>query len=201
MNWFDTILIFIMLLGGLLGIRSGLLWQVARIAIFCGAIYACVNYHGYAAKFLMENFDGLSVDTNWMLAYIVTFLGVCLVGFIITWFLEGFIQAAKLKPLDRILGGLFGLIKTGLLCGGVLTGIVLYGSETTREKVGESYLAPWLLDGVQFVLTAVPEKIKDDLHETMEKIKKKKESEKESPSKPLTPVDPGAPKPKGALLR
>jgi membrane protein required for colicin V production len=188
MNWFDTILVFLMLLGALLGVRSGLLWQVARIVIFLGAIYACVHYHGHAAQFLSDNFDNLSPDTTGLLAYVVTFLGVCLTGFLVTWFLEGFLQAAKLKPLDRVLGGLFGLLKTGLILGGVLTGVVLYGSESTREKVASSHLAPWLLDGAQMVLTAIPEKIKSDLDAAMEKLKKKKEAEE--------PTDPNAPKPK-----
>jgi membrane protein required for colicin V production len=172
MPWLDIVLVLVMLVGGLLGLRSGLLWQVARIVIFAAAIYACIHYHGHAVKFLSENFDGLASETSSLLAYVVTFLGVCLAGFLITFVLESFLRATNLKPLDRVLGAIFGIVKTALLCGGLLTGGMLYGSEKTRDMVGESNFAPPLLKGMSLVLAAVPEKVKQDLDDALEKMKR-----------------------------
>ena len=142
MHWLDIILILALVLGGLLGLRSGLLWQVARIVIFLAAVYACIHHHEYARDWLEQHFTGLNAGTTWLAAYVVTFLGVCLAGFLVTWILEYFLRAAHLKPLDRLLGGLIGILKTALICGALLTGVVLYGSESTRETVGRSSIAP-----------------------------------------------------------
>ncbi len=172
MHWLDFILILVLGIGGLLGLRSGLLWQIARIVIFAFAIYCCINYHEVPAGWIKDTFTGLSDGTTWLVAYIITFLGVCLAGFLITFILEGVLKAANLKPIDRILGALVGVLKAGLVCGGVLTGVVLYGPAQTKEAIGDSYLAPQLLEGMRYVLAAVPEKVKDELGDSLEKIKK-----------------------------
>ncbi len=171
MHWLDFVLILVFGVGGLLGLRSGLLWQVARIVIFAAAIYCCINYHEIPARWLKDNFEGLNEGTSWLAAYVVTFLGVCLVGFLITYALECFLRAANLKPVDRLLGAVFGVLKAALVCGGVLTGFALYGSPQMREAIGDSYIAPPLLEGMKVVLAAIPEKIKEDLSESLEKIK------------------------------
>src|SRR5437660_1512735 len=104
MHWLDFILILVLGIGGLLGLRSGLLWQVARLAIFFGAIYACIHYNSAVSQELQKHFDGLNGSTSQLMAHIVTFLGVCLIGLIITLILEHFLRAVHLKPLDRLLG-------------------------------------------------------------------------------------------------
>ncbi len=172
MHWLDFVLLLVLGIGGLLGLRSGLLWQVARIVIFAGAVYCCIRYHEVPAGWIKGNFTGLTDGTTWLVAYIVTFLGVCLAGFLITFILEGFLKAAHLKPIDRLLGGLFGVLKASLLCGGVLTGVVLYGPSQSKEAIGDSSLAPRMLEGMRYVLALVPEKVKDDLGQSLEQIKK-----------------------------
>src|SRR5437763_7417390 len=161
MHWLDFVLILVLGIGGLLGLRSGLLWQVARIVIFAGAVYCCINYHEIPTGWIKNNFTGLTEPTTWLVAYIVTFLGVCLAGFLITFVLECFLRAAHLKLIDRLLGALFGVLKAALLCGGVLTGIVLYGPPQSKEAIGDSTLAPQMLEGMRYVLALVPEKVKE----------------------------------------
>ena len=190
MNWLDIILILVLGIGGLLGLRSGLLWQVARIVIFIAAVYCCIQYHNIPAAWLKNNFSSLSEGTTWLAAYVITFLSVCLGGFLITFILEGFLRAANLKPIDRILGALFGILKAALLCGGVLLGVALYGPSDTKEAIGDSYLAPQLLEGMRYVIAAVPEKVKDELSDALKEIKKqhaekfrdKKEPDPNSPN-------------------
>ena len=60
MHWLDFILIVILGIGALLGLRSGLLWQVARVVIFVAAIYGCIHFHDDVANLLHKNFEGLN---------------------------------------------------------------------------------------------------------------------------------------------
>src|ERR1700688_4526874 len=98
MHWLDFILILVLGIGGLLGLRSGLLWQVARLVVFAAAIYACIHYNSDVAAQLLQWFEGLNDSTAKLMAHIVTFLGVCLIGLIITMILEHFLRAVHLKP-------------------------------------------------------------------------------------------------------
>jgi membrane protein required for colicin V production len=172
MHWLDFTLVLVFLIGGLFGLRSGLLWQVARFAIFFGAVYACIQYNTVVADELLNHFEGLNDSTSKLMAHIVIFLGVCLIGVIVTLILEHFLRAVNLKPVDRLLGGVVGVLKMALLAGGLLTGIALYGTKETNESIAGSKIAPPLLDGMQYVLAAVPEKVKDDLGKALEEIRK-----------------------------
>lgn len=172
MHWLDFVLFVVLGIGGLLGLRSGLLWQVARLVIFAAAIYGCIHYHKEVAHELDKVFDGLTESTAQLLAFAVIFLGVCLGGSLITWFLEHMLQAVHLKPLDRLLGAAVGVLKAGLLAGGLLTGMVLYGSKETQESMADSTIAPQLLEGTRWVLAAVPQQIKDDLGKKLDGMRK-----------------------------
>jgi membrane protein required for colicin V production len=176
MHWLDFVLILVLGVGGLLGLRSGLLWQVARIVIFAAAVYCCIQYHDIPVAWIKDNFTGLTPVTTALVAYIVTFLGVCLAGFLITFFLESLLRAAHLKLIDRLLGGVFGVLKAALLCGGVLTGIVLYGPPQSKEVIADSTLAPQMLEGMRYVLALVPEKVKEELSHSIQEIKKQHEN-------------------------
>src|SRR3954471_11868197 len=111
MNCLDFVLIPVLGIGGLLGLRSGLLWQVARIVIFAAAVYCCIRYHEVPVAWIKDHFTGLTDVTTSLVAYIVTFLGVCLAGFLLTFILECLLRAAHLKLVDRLLGALFGVVK------------------------------------------------------------------------------------------
>src|SRR5438270_9203685 len=120
MYWLDFVLLLVLGIGAFLGARSGLLWQVARVITFFLAIYACIHYHGIAAGWLLQNLRAESPVVPWLLAYLVTFLSVYAVCMVITYALERMLRAAKLKPMDRLLGALVGAVKAGLLAGAVL---------------------------------------------------------------------------------
>jgi membrane protein required for colicin V production len=171
MHWLDFVLLLALGIGALLGLKSGLLWQVARIVGFCISIYACINYHTVAADWLTQNVNGLNETTTRLLSYLVTFLAVYTVCMLITYALERVLRAAKLKPMDRILGAVFGVLKAGLLAGAVLMGVVLY-APGADEPIAESKIAPVLLEGMRVVIVAVPQRYKENLSDALERLKK-----------------------------
>src|SRR5262249_58866895 len=123
MHWLDFVLLLILAVGAFLGARSGLLWQVARVLPFFLAIYFCIPHHTAVAGWLLQTLRGASPTVTWLLAYLVTFLSVYAVCLFITYVLEKALRAAKLKPVDRVFGALIGIIKAGLLAGGVPLGV------------------------------------------------------------------------------
>jgi membrane protein required for colicin V production len=170
MYWLDFVLLFVLAIGAFLGARSGLLWQVARIVTFFLAIYACIRYHGIAAGWLLQNLRAESAVIPWLLAYLVTFVAVYAVCMVITYVLERMLRTAKLKPIDRLLGAGVGILKAGLLAGAILMGVALYDPDADGA-LGESKVAPVLLKSMRVVIVAVPQKYKDKLSESLERLK------------------------------
>jgi membrane protein required for colicin V production len=171
MHWLDITLLIVLGLGALLGARSGLLWQVARLITFGVAFYVCIFYHEPVAN-LLENYltDTSPLLLN-VLSYVATFCGVYLVLYGITLLLQRLLKASKLKTLDRVLGAGFGLLKATLLVGAILMGVALYSTPQTDAAMAESRLAPVLLEGMRAVTVAVPQNYKDDLNASVERIR------------------------------
>jgi membrane protein required for colicin V production len=171
MHWLDITLLVVLAVGALLGARSGLLWQVARIITFGVAFYVCIFYHEPVAAFLGNYLTGTSPLLLSVLAYVATFCAVYLVLYGITLLLQRGLKASKLKTLDRVLGAGFGLLKATLLVGAILMGVALYSTPQTDAAMAESRLAPVLLEGMRAVAVAVPQNYKDDLNASLERIR------------------------------
>lgn len=195
MYWLDFVLLMVLGVGALLGARSGLLWQVARMVTFAAALYACIRYHTVAAGWLLQNVTGLSVSLLWLLAYGVTFLAVSLGCFLIFYVLEKALHAAHLKLVDRLLGAAVGALKAGLLAGAVLMGLALYATPESDSTLAPSRVAPVLLRCMRVVIVAVPQDYKDRLSGTLDRLQKeggdrvKEEAEKRKPDPLHDPLD------------
>ncbi|SRR6266536_4359326 len=169
MYWLDFVLLLVLGIGAFLGARSGLLWQVARIVTFFLAVYACIHYHGIAAGWLLQHLRAESPVVPWLLAYLVTFLSVYAVCMLITYVLERMLRAAKLKPMDRLLGAGVGILKAGLLAGAILMGVAVYDPDADGA-LAESKVAPVLLKSMRVVIVAVPDDFKKSLEKAKERI-------------------------------
>jgi membrane protein required for colicin V production len=172
MHWLDITLLVVLALGALLGARSGLLWQVARIVTFGVAFYVAIYYHEPVADLLKTYLTGTSPLLVSALSYAAAFCAVYLVLYGITLLLERALKASRLKALDRFLGAGFGLLKAALFVGAVLMGVALYSTPQTDAVMAESKLAPVLLEGMRAVSVAVPQNYKDDLNASLERIRK-----------------------------
>jgi membrane protein required for colicin V production len=171
MYWLDLVLLLVLGLGALLGARSGLLWQVARVVAFAAAIYACLRYHTVAAGWLLQNISGLTPSLLWLLAYGITFLAVYLICFLVFYALEKALRAAHLKLMDRVLGAVVGVVKAGLLAGAILLGLALYATPESDSTLAPSKVASVLLRGMRVVIVAVPQDYKDRLSEAVDRLR------------------------------
>jgi membrane protein required for colicin V production len=172
MHWLDITLLVVLGIGALLGARTGLLWQIARIVTFGVAIYVCLYYHDYAAGLIAPYLtEGAPPTVATVAGYVVTFLGVYLTLYGITLLLEKALKAAKLKALDRLLGAGLGMLKAGLLAGAVLMGVAVFATPKTDEVLAESRLAMVFLQVMRGVIVAVPQDYKDQLTAALERIK------------------------------
>lgn len=112
MNTIDIVILIILLIGGLNGLRQGL---VKAFANLIGWVFALIIGAKYA-NLLAPSMVVLSHDP--VVQKIAAFAFIALLIVVLTWivtaFLNGILKTLKLGPLNRLAGGAFGSLK-GLL--------------------------------------------------------------------------------------
>ncbi|MDZ7845612.1 MAG: CvpA family protein [Owenweeksia sp.] len=114
MNYVDILLLLPLAYGLVRGLFKGLVRELASLAaIFLGLLGAYLFSHDLA-EWLSQQFE---IDGGWVhiMAYVIIFLIVALVLQIIARLLTQMLQALALGLLNRLLGGIFGLAKIGLV--------------------------------------------------------------------------------------
>jgi membrane protein required for colicin V production len=115
------IILFLMLLGLWHGFFRGIFRLIAWAAGIVGAYFAC----GLLAEFISSTLQSSAFSTKLVcmcIGFLVPFLFFLFVGH----FLQHITEGTKVGKADRILGGIFGVIKALLICFVLLTILHLF---------------------------------------------------------------------------
>ena len=93
---------------------------------------------------------------------------IYLILFFITWFIERSLTKVQLKPLDRVFGGVLGFLKTALICGAVVLGMIIYPVPSVQQSLKNSFLAPSLLIYTRKIVFLMPRDYKRKLKHFVE---------------------------------
>ena len=124
MNWLDIIIFCILGLLVINGIRKGFILSLATLVALVLGIWASIHFSGTIGNFLIKTFHA---SGNWLtiLSYGLTFLLVVIGVILIAKLLEKVVKTVGLGIPNRIIGGLFGLVK-GILGVTVLLFIIVH---------------------------------------------------------------------------
>ena len=113
MNTIDIIILIILLVGGLNGLRQGFVKAFANLV---GWIFALIVGAKYA-NMIAPSMSSLSQDP--VVQKIAAFAFIVLIIIVLTWcvtaLLNGILKTLKLGPLNRLVGGAFGSLKSLLI--------------------------------------------------------------------------------------
>lgn len=114
MTWLDAILLFVLLIGLIRGCMKGIIVELTAIlAVIIGIVGARMWTHDVAAWFVMQ--FSWNMEIARVLAGIILFVGIALVLTIIGRLLTRLMKAIHLGAINRMLGGVFGVIKYALI--------------------------------------------------------------------------------------
>lgn len=103
MNWFDWLLLLLVLMGVLRGYSRGFIMELAALAALVLGIWGAIHFSDRVAAWL-----DLSSDHH-VIAFAATFLGILLTVHLIGRALTTFIDVVQLGLPNRMAGALFGL--------------------------------------------------------------------------------------------
>jgi membrane protein required for colicin V production len=128
MTWVDWCIVGLGALSGLLGILRGFFREVATLVVWGFALLVAVQFGELLADSLVQYISLPSIRIA--AGYAILFIGVLIVGAIITHFVVEMIRRSMISGTDRALGGLFGVARA-LVIGGFL---VLIASKTVVRQ-------------------------------------------------------------------
>lgn len=140
-GWVDVAMLGLLLLSSLAGLWRGLIFELLSLAGYVAAWFAAQWYAPVVAEWLP--WEGALPAWRLAAAYVLVFMGAVLACGLAARLLRFLVQASPLGPLDRLLGGGFGLLR-GLLVLLVLSTLVMLTPLARAPAWQQSSGAAWL---------------------------------------------------------
>ena len=175
MNYIDIFLAIPIIWFAYQGFKRGLIIELASLAALILGIYAALYFNEYASNFLVNSLE-MSPKYVPVISFIVTFIVIVFLVYTVGRILEKVIDMVALGFLNKLIGGVFGLLK-GVVMISIVIMVVNYFNEDliSSKKKKDSMLyapiegiAPLLWDNIQ-ELELEDLKIKE-LQEDMEEM-------------------------------
>ena len=145
-NWIDIVISVVVLLSCLFGLFRGLVKEVFSLVTWIAALIVARVYSDDFAPSLASTFEGET--TRLVAAFAILFLATLVVGALVNHLMARLISFAGLALTDRLLGGLFGMARGGLI---VMLGIFVAGNFMSESLAWqESRLIPYGREAIEW---------------------------------------------------
>jgi membrane protein required for colicin V production len=119
MAFLDIVLGLLLLYGLYRGLKNGLFVEIASIIALIAGLYGAIHFSYIAGDYLSLNMDWDERYIN-LAAFVITFIIIVLVVHLAGKFLTKIANFAMLGLLNKIAGGIFGVVKVAVILGALL---------------------------------------------------------------------------------
>ena len=144
MNYIDAIIAIPLLWFTYKGFNKGLIIELATLIALLLGIYISAHFSDYTSDFLRQKLDFHSEYMS-IISFSITFIGVVLLVMIFGKSLEKVINVLLLGFVNKLLGGVFGLVKAAFVISiliFILTTFKVENKIIDENKQQESFLYP-----------------------------------------------------------
>jgi len=159
MTGFDFAVIAILLISVLLGLWRGLVCEVLSLVGWPLAFVLSNIYADNFARLLPMKQETLRATA----AYVLMFFAVLIMWGVLVWMLSKLLKSIGLGPMDRTLGGLFGVLRGGLV---VLALVWLAGVTDIPEQLfwRKAMMSKTLEDAALLTKAWLPDSVAQRIH-------------------------------------
>ena len=183
MNIFDIVIIILLVLGGIIGFKRGVIKEVIGLVCFILAFIVAYLLKDFVAGIIINNIGGLNSVTSIIVYKLVTFLVLFILVLILSRIIlklgnivDKLVKATVILEIpSKILGFIVGVIKYYLII--FIALLVISVFSIYNDQFNASNLAPKILDNTP-VLSGVTSKIRhtiDDLKDVDQDVQKDQE--------------------------
>ena len=136
MNWLDIVLAIPMLWFLYRGFRNGLIIELASLAALILGIYVALHFSFYVEGWLIDNFE-IGDKYLSIISFALTFLIVAVLVFLAGKIIHKIVGIVFLGFINRLAGGIFGLLKAALVLSVILYFMNSFDSGLIKAEVKE----------------------------------------------------------------
>lgn len=159
MQTIDIIITVLLIIGLIGGLHDGAVKQIAGLAGLIGGLLLGRAFYLPVGKWLVATF-GLSTEVAYITAFIVILIVVPLLFSVVGWLVSKLLSIICLGWVNRLLGGLVGVLKSALLVGVIITGIEFFDQRDSliaAEKKESSVLYYPIYDATGIFFNGIKE--------------------------------------------
>jgi membrane protein required for colicin V production len=190
MHWFDLGACIALLVSGIWSLFRGLTREVLSILGILTAFLLSLQGYSYIARHL----ESLITHT-WLqqvVGFVLIFLPTIVLYAIFARWLHRLVKVAGLSPLDRLLGGLFGLIKVTVLMAALCLVTAQFFPTFATQLIRESALAPVFFRTADLLSTLLPAGTTNEFQRFYQQVRQQFPALAPPAPLPHTPPDPSA---------
>ena len=142
MNYIDLILLILLLWSAYRGFKNGLIIEAASLAALILGIFGAIRFSGLTADILVTKF-GWETQYLSLIAFAITFVIIVILVHLLAHAIDKLVKAIALGFINRILGILFGILKTAFILSIILVILNTIDRKThflPEDKIDESLL-------------------------------------------------------------
>ncbi len=166
MNLIDLLFILVLVGSVALAMFKGLFKELVSIAALVIGVIVAGQLYRQGAQ-LLAPWMGES-ELRSALGFLVVFFGILLAAGLIMFIVDRILKFTHLKWIDRLLGGLFGLLRGWLVCAVIVLAMTACGWQVARLRA--SRLAPYLLMTARAAVLLVPAQLRQEFEATYQRI-------------------------------
>jgi len=151
-NVLDIVMLIVLSLSIIFGIIKGFIRELLSLAFFIIAVVLAALYYSDVGKWLGDPVKDKDIAN--FIGFILIFTTVLIIGTLITYFTKSIFTIGPLKSIDKILGGLFGLVR-GILIASIIV-FALVAFPVNDSLVLNSRLSPYIMKTIDVVMNFVP---------------------------------------------
>ncbi len=141
MSFLDIVIGILLVWGLYKGLKNGLFVEVASLVALIAGLYGAIHFSYIAGDYLAEKFDW-SEQYLKIAAFLITFFVIIIMVNLAGKFLTKIADFAMLGLLNKVAGGLFGMLKVAVILGALLifferltSSFDIINEETKQESV------------------------------------------------------------------
>ncbi|MFL6354247.1 MAG: CvpA family protein [Bryobacteraceae bacterium] len=169
LNWFDIVLILIVIWSALTGFRAGLARVVVGfIAALCGLIAGFWFYRLAAVKLMPWVKTVTAAD---ILGFLIIFVGVLILGSLLSALLSRLFNWIGLSWFNHFLGGIAGVFRGALVIAALADILVAFSPSPTPSFLVNSRVLPYTVQVSSWLVGLAPHELRDAFIQQMENLK------------------------------
>jgi membrane protein required for colicin V production len=170
MNWLDVLLALLLAVSVIASFRKGLSREIIGLVSVLLALLLGIWFYGTAGSFLLPY---LSSRRMAMFAgFVLVFLGMLVLGSIVSFLAGRFLKMTGLSFFDHLLGAGFGVVRGALIAVALILGIMAFSAEgEPPQSVVKSRLAPYIVHGARLFAAVAPHEVKDGFRRTYAQVR------------------------------